>query len=76
MHNDNFVKVADHPNLVRDRQSNAVIDVDDEAYKKYQAQKEEKLNQKIKIQEFEQKLNRVESELSDIKSLLVKILEK
>lgn len=76
MHNDNFVKVADHPNLVRDRQSNAVIDVDDEAYKKYQAQKEEKLNQKVKIQEFEQKLNRVESELSDIKSLLVKILEK
>lgn len=76
MHNDNFVRVADHPNLVRDRQSNAVIDIDEEAYKKYQKQKEERLNQKVKIQEFEQKLNRVESELSDIKSLLVKILEK
>ena len=76
MHNDSFIRVADHPNLVRDRNSNAVIDVDEEGYKKYQAQKAERLNQKVKIQEFEQKLNRVESELSDIKSLLVKILEK
>jgi hypothetical protein len=76
MHNDLLIKVADYPNLARDRHSNAVLDIDEEAYKKYQAQKEERLNQKVKIQEFEQKLNRVESELSDIKSLLVKILEK
>jgi hypothetical protein len=76
MHNDSLIKVADYPNLVRDRHSNAVLDIDEEAYKKYQAQKEERLNQKAKIQEFEQKLNRVDSELSEIKSLLVKILEK
>jgi len=76
MHNDSLIRVADHPNLVRDRQSNAVLDIDEEAFTKYQAQKAERLNQKVKIQEFEQKLNRVESELSDIKSLLVKILEK
>jgi hypothetical protein len=76
MHNDLMIRVADHPNLVRDRHSNAILDIDEESYKKYQAQKAERLNQKVKIQEFEQKLNRVESELSDIKSLLVKILEK
>jgi len=76
MHNDVLIRVADHSNLARDRQTQAIIDIDDTAYQKYQLQKEERLNQKAKIQEFEQKLNRVESELTDIKSLLVKILEK
>lgn len=76
MHNENYIRVADHPNLVRDTETKAIIDVDYEAYEKYQLQKKERLNEKLKIQEFEQKLNRVESELSDIKSLLVQILEK
>lgn len=75
MHND-LIKVVDHPNLRRDRHSGAIVDVDEDAYNNYLQQKQAKLNQAARISLLEETINKVESDVSEIKSLLTRLLEK
>lgn len=75
MHNE-LVKVIDHPNLRRDKQSNAVIDVDEDAYTNYMRQKEAKQQQEARISQLEETINKVETDISDIKNLLTRLLER
>lgn len=69
-------KVVDHPNLVRDKRSKAIVDVDDEAYNRYMLQKEARAKQEARISQLEETINKVETDISDIKSLLTRLLEK
>lgn len=75
MHND-LIKVIDHPNLRRDRYTGAIVDVDEQSYNNYLQQKEAKLNQAARITQLEETINKVESDVSEIKSLLTRLLEK
>ena len=75
MHNE-LVKVIDHPNLRRDKHSNAIIDVDEDAYTTYMRQKEARQQQEARISQLEETINKVETDISDIKSLLTRLLEK
>lgn len=76
MHNENLIRVVDHANLRRDRHSNAVIDVDDQAYNQYIMQKTARQRQEERISHLEETINKVESDISDIKSLLTQLLDK
>lgn len=76
MLNEKLIKVQDNPNLRRDVYSNAVIDVDADSYAKYLELKQQKLSQKARIQDLEERINNFESDISDIKSLLQRLLEK
>lgn len=64
-----YKKVEGHPGLVRDLESNAVINNDKTAYQNYMQLKEQKLKEK-------QRLDRLETEVSEIKSLLQKLVDK
>lgn len=70
------VKVADHPNLVRDQVSGAIIDVDTEAFQRYALQKEQRLRQQQQITQLEERINNFENNLNDIKHLLQQLLDK
>ena len=76
MHNDSLISVADHPNLKRDIDSGAIIDVDIDAFSRYQTHRESKLAANAKLSQLEDRINNFESDLSDIKSLLTRLLEK
>ena len=76
MHDEYLIQVEDNPNLRRDALTNAVIDVDHTAYGKYLAHKQEKQEQRSKNHMFEDRINKVESDLSDIKDLLTRLLER
>jgi hypothetical protein len=78
MHNDHIdpIKVLDHPNLVRDRDSGAIVDVDVQAYERYQLQKQQRRLQEVKINQLEDTINTVLSDVSDIKNLLTRLLER
>jgi hypothetical protein len=76
MHNDNLIKVLDHDNLKRDPLTNAIIDTDDRAYMQYLSTKESRLKQMQQITRLEDRINNFESDLTDIKFLLQKLLEK
>ena len=76
LNDDEFIKVQDHPNLARDRNTGAILDIDSTGYERYVAQKQEKLGQRERFSQLEHRINNVESNLSDIKDLLTRLLEK
>jgi hypothetical protein len=76
MHNDALVKVVDNPNLRRDAENNAIVDVDSDAYANYQKHKQARISERVKISQLEVRINTFESDISDIKSLLTRLLER
>lgn len=70
-----YVPVDAHPSLGRDRESGAIVDLDHDAYQKYLRAKEMRQQQVEKIDRLESRINTFESDISDIKQLLLKVLE-
>jgi len=64
-----YKKVEGHPGLIRDLESNAVINNDKSAYQNYIQLREQKLREK-------ERLDKLENEVGEIKSLLQKLVDK
>jgi len=64
-----YKKVEGHPGLIRDLESNAVINNDKSAYQNYMQLREQKLKEK-------ERLDKLENEVGEIKSLLQKLVDK
>ena len=69
---ENYIKVKDHPNLVRDSQSNAILNVDNIALNKYKQERDRLLKLNRVVEEHEQ----IKNDISDIKSMLIELMEK
>jgi|TARA_B110000037_G_scaffold148457_1_gene167684 hypothetical protein len=63
------IKVADHKNFIRDGSTNAIINTDTKAYRQYMS----KINAQRQTKED---ITDLQKEISEIKELLIKILEK
>jgi cell shape-determining protein MreC len=77
-----FIKVKDHPGLVKDSYSGAILNVDKRAAEEYHRQKN-MLNtnnkNKEEIAEIKEKLGEIDSlknDMNEIKSLLNKLVDK
>lgn len=66
------LKVEDHPNLVRDSKSKAIINIDEASFNKY---KSEKQLQK-KVINMSEEINDLKSSVEEIKSLLTQISQR
>jgi hypothetical protein len=75
MHNQLY-KIEGERNLAYDPRTNGVIDTDTEGYKKYIQQKQFRQQQNNRIETMENRINNIEEGLSDIKTLLTRLLEK
>lgn len=64
-----YKKVEGHPGLVRDLETNAIINNDKSAYQNYIQLREQKLKEK-------ERLDKLENEVGEIKSLLQKLVDK
>jgi len=74
-----YYKVTDEPNLVRDSNSKAILNVNTEALNKYKREKEEKLKIKKAIDGYEilkEELQSTKNDLSEIKQMLMQLMEK
>jgi hypothetical protein len=71
--NNHYLKVEGHNHLVRDVQSNAIINTNKEGYQSYKALKNSKEREKCRIDNIENDLNSLKSDLDEIKSLLRKM---
>ena len=60
------IKIENHSNLEKDSDTNAIINVDQQAYQKYMFQKENRLKQNRTIEELKQ-------ELEELKKILLNI---
>lgn len=78
--NNKYLSVEGHPHLVRDVQSNAIINTDDYAHKSYlnsRMSKKRELNLindlENQVSDLKNDINNVKSDISEIKDLLTKI---
>ncbi len=70
----NFVKVEGNDNLVRDRNTNQIINTNESEYQQYIARRKRKKVEKEKALSFEEDLANLKSEMSEIKSLLKELV--
>ena len=64
-----MVKVKDHPSLVRDEHSKAIINTDSTGYSKYKQQSQ-------LINDQREKISNIELELKEIKKLVSSLINK
>lgn len=70
-----FLKVKDKNNLVRDPISNGILNVDQKGYDDYIENYKKRYHETKKIQDFEERMDSMKSDLDEIKSLLKKLLK-
>jgi hypothetical protein len=68
------VKVKDSPELVRDISSRAILNTDRKGLQNYNLQREKILEQKREQQRTKERLNKLESDIGDIKNILQELL--
>lgn len=70
-----YLKVEGHETLVRDTSTKAIIAVDDKEYQDYMAKRKQALQNIKTLQAHEKEIDNIKRDLSDIKSLLIKLIE-
>tara|TARA_B100000085_G_scaffold243152_1_gene234914 strand:+ start:356 stop:565 length:210 start_codon:yes stop_codon:yes gene_type:complete len=65
----NYLKVKDHENLVRDKDTNVIININRSEIEQAKKRKAERIKK-------EQEINNLKNEVSEIKSMLTKVIEK
>jgi hypothetical protein len=65
-----YIKVKGHENLIRDPITNSIINTNMSEYKEYIYRKNFKIEEDQKIQNLENDMNNIKSDLSEIKYLL------
>lgn len=67
-----YLKVTDEPNLVRDTNSNAILNVNKEALNKYKQERDKQLQIQRVISEHED----IKKDISEIKQLLLQLMDR
>ena len=70
----NFIKGEGNDNLVRDRNTNQIINTNESEYQQYIARRKRKKVEKEKALSVEEDLANLKSEMSEIKSLLKELV--
>ena len=71
-----FIKVENHPNLVRDTSSRAIINTDMTAYRAAVARSRAATQQKDVLRDAVRDINNLKCEMHEIRSLLLKLVDK
>lgn len=65
-----YIRVKDNDSLVRDLNSNGIINVDENSYHQYVENYKNTYNSKQKIKDLENDVNEIKGDLNEIKNLL------
>lgn len=68
--NMDYIKVKDKDYLIREVDSNGIVNIDYENYKKYVESYKKKLSETKKIKELQEEVSSMKEDLNEIKSLL------
>jgi hypothetical protein len=71
-----FVRIQDSDSLVRDLTSGAVINTNTTDYQNYLARKNSSKDIKQQIKQNSDKIEKIESDLSEIKQMLITLINK
>jgi hypothetical protein len=70
------IPVKDHRNLYRDGSSTAIVNTDTVGYQAYVSNRDKLLTDKQRIDNLETKVEEIKGDLTDIKNLLVQLVDK
>lgn len=70
-----YVKIQSHNHLYRDTETNAILNTDMEELKAYYADVELKKKEIMEKQKLENKVNKLEEDIGEIKHLLRNLIE-
>ncbi len=70
------IPVKDHRNLYRDGSSTAIVNTDSVGYQAYVANREKLLTDRQRIDNLETTVEEIKGDLTDIKNLLVQLVDK
>jgi len=73
---DEYLKVEGYDNLVRDTHSNAIINTSRSAYEAAVLRSKTVQKQKDELRDATRQINMLKSEMHEIKSLLIKLVDK
>lgn len=76
LYNMDKLMVDGHPGLYRDMKSGAIINDNSYEYEAYMKQYQARQNKSHRVDKIEEDLNNLKSEISEIKSLLLKLNER
>jgi hypothetical protein len=68
--NNQYAKVENYPNLLRDLNTNAIINVDKKSLNTYTRTKKNKEIEKNKLEKLQIEVNEIKNDISEIKYLL------
>lgn len=68
--NKNYLKVEGHNNLIRDPDTNSIINTNMSEYEQYLARRKTKVEENQKVQNLEEELASMKSDIDEIKFLL------
>ncbi len=71
-----YLKVESHPNLIRNRDSQAIINNNSNEFDQFMKASRKKYNEKKEIETLKSDVNTIKNELDEIKSLLKTIVHK
>ena len=69
-------KIKNHPGLVRDTKTKAIVNVDSTAFEIYKSERNFRKEIKEKTYEAEQDINTIKNDLNEIKTILLQLLQK
>lgn len=72
----NLIPVEGRPNLYRDKNSGAIINTDNNAYQQHLKHMQKTKNEQIKMETLESDVNSIKNEISELKSLVIQLLNK
>jgi len=75
MHKKKYLKVEGKTDLVRDTDTNAIINVDKSGYQAYITNRDKLLSDKERIEKLETQVSDIKGDLDEIKDLLLKALK-
>ena len=75
MHKKKYLKVEGKADLVRDTDTNAIINVDRSGYQAYITNRDKLLSDKERIEKLETQVSDIKGDLDEIKDLLLKALK-
>jgi archaellum component FlaC len=70
-----FIKVKDHPGLVRDSESLGILNIDNSRIRAHELQKRARQTSAEREAALEEKINRLEGEVSEVSTKLNQILD-
>ena len=72
----NRIPVKDHEHLFRDNNSKAIINTNKSDYETYVRSRDRMNSERERIENLEEKVDSLQGDISDIKNLLLKIVDK